>query len=651
MTEYINNTYLNSNNNANNIFYLYPNSYINTNGQGNFISDNNNYSYTNGIITKNPSNYYDTQQNFTNNGWNYSSYNNNIIYSAPNNTIISNDINYENNGGYLGDSYYKSLPSKYYIDQYGRKVIDYSNQIKGEDEYNSLLNRGITDNNEIYYNINNLHNNQQFIKKPVFEIKEKPIQSISVIPHIIQIPNLSHHNYLNNLNPTTNIIHKRPNYYNNINNSYNDDISISKSTHINNFNKINDNLLIQNNINNINQKGILPNNSLNYNTMNNIQHIKNIQNNGLSNQLKRHNSKEYNINTPQTIQIKKRPLKESELKSIIYKDIGIINLGNTCFMNACLQILIHCPNFIYKFFEKRNLINKIKTPISYYFYGICYSMMDTVNTKERCINISYFKNAFGAKHSIFQGYAQNDSQEFCRVLLEDFNTELNEVKTKGLYKVLNNSDKKTKVERDKEFDLYFKEREKSIITDLFYAQIISTFICKCKSVTYSFQKILDLPLLLPEKTPNIGIRELLRNHFKPEIIDFESKCENCQKVQQHKKELKITRPPEILILSLQRIDMTKNKNECLVTFPPILDMSEFIDKDCGFDKQPLYNLFAIVNHLGSIDFGHYHSYIKFKDSEDFYDFNDSTVTKIGRNINKFPNAYALFYIKNKNYRK
>ena len=74
-------------------------------------------------------------------------------------------------------------------------------------------------------------------------------------------------------------------------------------------------------------------------------------------------------------------------------------------------------------------------------------------------------------------------------------------------------------------------------------------------------------------------------------------------------------------------------------------MSEFIDKDCGFDKEPMYNLFAIVNHSGSIDFGHYHSYIKFKNSEDFYDFNDSTVTNIGKDIDNFPYAYGLFYVR------
>ena len=313
-------------------------------------------------------------------------------------------------------------------------------------------------------------------------------------------------------------------YLNNI------DIDELIKRHDSNYNNNNENILI--NQNNINEKDNL-------------------------NQLIANNSEEQNINIPpQPIKV---ILNESDFNNIIYKEIGIINLGNTCFINSILQILIHCPNFIHKFFEKKKLINKEDTPISHYFYEVCYAMVDTINTNLNYVDITDFKTAFGEKHPSFKGYVQNDSQEFCRVLLEDINTELNEVKTQSEYKEITNSDKKTKVEKDKEFDLNFKEREKSIITDLFYAQIINTFICECKSTTYSFQKILDFPLLLPENTENIDIKELLKTYFKEEKIDFEIKCENCQKVLQHTKEIKITRSPEILILSLPRYDQTTQK--------------------------------------------------------------------------------------------
>ena len=79
-------------------------------------------------------------------------------------------------------------------------------------------------------------------------------------------------------------------------------------------------------------------------------------------------------------------------------------------------------------------------------------------------------------------------------------------------------------------------------------------------------------------------------------------------------------------------------------------MSEFLDHDCGFDMQPFYDLYAVVNHIGNIESGHYFSYIKFHQRENWYEFNDSSVKNIGNNIESFPYAYALFYIKNDHFK-
>ena len=352
------------------------------------------------------------------------------------------------------------------------------------------------------------------------------------------------------------------------------------------------------------------------------------------------------------IVVQRRRLEESDFKNIIYTDIGIINLGNTCYINSCLQVLIHCPNFINKFFEKFKTIKKEEAPISKNFYDICYAIVDTLNTQEKYIDISNFKNEFGKKHPIYGGYNPNDSQEFCRIFLEDLSLELNEVKTKAIYREYIENNEKPKKEQDEDFDYKFKEREKSIITDIFYSQIITSFTCECKSKSYSFQKILDFPLLLPENVQTIDIIDLFKSYFKPETIDYEKKCEKCQKVIKHKKEIKISRPPEILILSLQRIDQkTQNKNECFVTFPQNLDMKDFIDNECGFDKDSNYTLYAVINHTGTIDFGHYYSDILFHQKEEWFEFNDSSVINIGKKIESFPYAYILLYARNQNTKK
>ena len=326
-----------------------------------------------------------------------------------------------------------------------------------------------------------------------------------------------------------------------------------------------------------------------------------------------------------------------ELNSIITSTVGLTNLGNTCFMNTSLQILIHSEDFIQRLL--RESLDSRTTPISSKFYNLCREMGSSRGSSY--ITPSEFKQKFGSKHSLFRGYGQNDTQEFCRILLEDMNSELNTVKYKPKYKELDtrNKDKRT---CDKEFDDLFRSRESSIVMDSFYGQIINIFTCTCEYQTYSFQKILDLPLLMGD---NNNIYDLLEEYFRDEKIMFETKCEKCGKKRTHLKETRISQPPNILILSFQRINWrTKRKNSCSISFEEELDIKKFIDRDCGHSKECRYTLYGIGNHSGNIDFGHYYAYIKLNDKT-WYEFNDSTVRKIGYIDTNSKTVYTLFYKK------
>ena len=70
--------------------------------------------------------------------------------------------------------------------------------------------------------------------------------------------------------------------------------------------------------------------------------------------------------------------------------------------------------------------------------------------------------------------------------------------------------------QSKEYDEYFLSRENSIITDLFYTQLIIIFTCHCGKETYSFQKLIDIPLLIPNDKKTIDIYSLLEK-FLSEI--------------------------------------------------------------------------------------------------------------------------------------
>ena len=82
-------------------------------------------------------------------------------------------------------------------------------------------------------------------------------------------------------------------------------------------------------------------------------------------------------------------------------------------------------------------------------------------------------------------------------MLDDFSKDLNRVIEIASYKEIKYSKPESKIRCEYEFTEYFKKREDSIIGDLFYSTIMSKFTCLCQYESYSFQNIMDIPLLLP----------------------------------------------------------------------------------------------------------------------------------------------------------
>ena len=344
--------------------------------------------------------------------------------------------------------------------------------------------------------------------------------------------------------------------------------------------------------------------------------------------------------------------KESILKLITQSLTGLVNLGETCYMNTGLQNIVHCIPFMKQFLS---IINEFKDVleqkiITNSFINLCVSLIknDNYNTK---FNINsydptFFRNNFCRCHKEYADHEQHDSLEFLRIFLDDISKELNQTKIISQYKELV-TEGKTKEQQNYEYNNFYLCRENSIIVKVFYSQIMNIFKCDCGDVSYSFEKILDIPLLFPKEITNkeIHLNDLLSLYFNGEKISWSLPCQKCgQKNLERDKKIKLTILPEVIIFSLQRFNpITCVKVNKVITFEEIIDLKSFCDNDFfNGEINTKYKLFGISNHSGTIDFGHYYSYTKV--GENWYEFNDSFVKLINLNL-KSKAAYFFFYEK------
>ncbi|XP_062826773.1 ubiquitin carboxyl-terminal hydrolase 43 isoform X2 [Anolis carolinensis] len=139
------------------------------------------------------------------------------------------------------------------------------------------------------------------------------------------------------------------------------------------------------------------------------------------------------------------------------------------------------------------------------------------------------------------------------------------------------------------------------------------------------------------------------------------RCPHCQVLQQGMVKLSLWTLPDILIIHLKRfrqVGEQRHKLSTLVRFPLYgLDMAPHVAKRSrgskwGPWKQPtpesnqcnfLYDLYAVCNHHGSMQGGHYTAYCRNALDGHWYSYDDSTVEAVLEDEVSTRGAYILFY--------
>jgi len=385
---------------------------------------------------------------------------------------------------------------------------------------------------------------------------------------------------------------------------------------------------------------------------------------------------------------------------------GLQNIGNTCYMNAIIQLLIHLPKLQKYFVEQQfandlisNVVEKIKKDKNTNEPGkdqVEYELIRTVTSQfykvivamenEKKIIPTDFKTIISLKNDTFKGNDQNDSHELINFILDSIHEEtkshsvmrydrfpevykqVDNVRNSYNEKINNVQDIEKKwqyinayynfeKEHQHEISMYYGtkyfanylENNLSIISRNFTGIYHSTILCDtCKTPSHSFEIFTTLALEIPLDKQNVNIYDCLDSFTNEEILNDENKykCCRCNTETSSKKQIRIWNSPEILIIQLKRFKTHGNSLRKIgeqVDYPERLNMAKYI---CPYNKKDaMYELVSVNHHHGAFGGGHYTSCCKL-DDQNWYHFDDSNISLISEFKNTIVNSsYLLIYSK------
>lgn len=339
---------------------------------------------------------------------------------------------------------------------------------------------------------------------------------------------------------------------------------------------------------------------------------------------------------------------------------GLQNLGNTCFMNSCIQA-------IYQFHELVTLLNSnpswkrspktAEVELVSGWLELRRVMEENSTSVKRMVVPHKFlhqvSTAAKAKNrDLFASADQNDIAEFMMFIIECIHTVL----ARPIEMVVNgnpmNSTDEMAIQCYKMYaDTYAKDY--SEISYVFSGIYLSEIWAKDMSAKHTAKPEMYSQLSLPIPTTNnssaISLYDCFNEFTKDEYLDGDNAWFNEKTGQKEDicKRIRLWNIPAVLVITLQRFNEdTKRKD--VVDFPTEegeLDLSKYV---VGYGPSRYrYTLIGVCSHLGNLHGGHYVAFTRDEKDKQWYFCNDEQVEQVHPESVKQAivnqHAYCLIY--------
>jgi ubiquitin carboxyl-terminal hydrolase 8 len=330
---------------------------------------------------------------------------------------------------------------------------------------------------------------------------------------------------------------------------------------------------------------------------------------------------------------------------------GLVNIGNTCYVNAFIHIMNYTPLICDIMTKKRNN-NHIRnnTPESIVVFEWL-NLKDIMFNKSGTVSPNRFihklhQSAIIKNRELFSGWMQNDMVEFVHFFIECMHESILRKVDINISGICENSTDILAVECYKMLKNTYTKEYSEIMNMYYgiYVSTIETYNSKnpiLESMKPEMYMTLDLPI--PENATNI--MDCIDEFCRPEILEGDNAWFNDKtgKYETAVKQIVFWDFPPILIITFKRFSPCGTyKNNANISCPVNeFDLSSHV---VGYKSNIYkYTLFGVCNHMGTVSYGHYTSSVKTHDNT-WINFDDESVNIIECTEDIItPYAYCVFY--------